>query len=161
MSLSPTLTRVRGESHRRHGGDRGVPPPPSPLPSLTTHGSSRSAATRCTRGTCGTWPHTRSVPHRAAARIWCPGSTGHRTTPGGPGPCIRWCCYSGLPRARAQLLPAGPRGSKELLQAPNPSQDQHLQGVCLLHTGAEELPFSARDVPPAGAQRHLQSGGRH
>ena len=35
---------------------------------------------------------------------------------------------------------------------PDPSQEQHFWGVCLLHTGAEELPFSAQEVPPAGAQ---------
>lgn len=154
MNLSPSLTRVRVGATEGMEETLGCPASAAalPLPSPATHGSGRSAATRCTRGTCGTWPRTRSVPHRAAARTWCPGSTGHRTTPGGPGPCVRWCCYSDPPRARAQLLPARPRSSKELLQAPNPSQDQHLWGVRLLHTGAEELPFSAREVPPAGAQ---------
>lgn len=60
-------------------------------------------------------------------------------TLGRPGPCIRWCCHSKPPLARGQPLPARPRGSKELLQAPNPSQDHHLWGVRPLQTGAAVL----------------------
>lgn len=105
LGLEPlhTLTETTGNNGAIGGGGPGTP----------THGSNQSGATRCTHGICGTWPRTQSVPRRAAAHTWCPGSTARRMTPGRPGHRQKAVLPPLVPQICAQLLPTLPRGNHE------------------------------------------------
>lgn len=122
-----------------------------------THGSSQSAATRCTHGTCGTWPHTQSVPHRAAAHTWCLGSTAHRRTLGAPGICDKQHCQPQIPLAQVhpqQHDPPTPIST--LLHVTSPVQALPIFVSLLQPIGSLQPDPS----PPMLAQGHVQSGGR-
>ena len=160
MSLSAPLTRVRGESNRRHGGDPRMPcfrhlPPLSPPRQLTA--------------VVGAPPLDAHVELVAHGHVHGQGHAGLLHILGVPDPQVTERLRGDLGRASDGAATPNPH-----LPGLSPSQPgpEAARSFCRLPTHPkittsgefalcrQELLFSARGVPPAGALCHLQSGGR-
>lgn len=137
----------RGWEHQKQWRSRPSSPPPLRPP---THGSSQSAATRCTRGICGTWPRTPSVPRRAAARTWCPGSTAHRTTRGTPGHGHATALVTLMAHIPGPAPPSPAQGQRPASEDSCSGPKFNASGSCPLQAGAATPSLGG---PPRWAQR--------